>query len=281
MKTKKRNLLIYTALLSVLALFYGFFLYHGSPACVRPEPGELGMYCLDVGQGDATLFLLPDGKTMLVDTGLETEAPMVIDFLKTMKVTALDVLVCTHWHEDHVGGLSSILQHFPVDAVYAPSMPEDAAMDVRVVSRGDVLFDGDCQVTVLSPAEGGGEEGNDTCLVIKVTYGDTSFMVMGDATSQAERDMLKANQVTKTTVLRVGHHGSSTSSSAAFLRAILPSYAVISVGDNSYNLPSYEAQKRLSDIGCMVFRTDRCGNVAFFSDGTSIRTITDKESETC
>lgn len=233
---------------------------------------------LDVGQGDAILVQTPNDKTMLVDAGDTDAGPVILSGLKNRGVAALDVGVVSHPHADHIGGWKTVLSQVPVytfcDAgypattkTYETMLSTIDAKDIRYVTptAGQTIeIDPEVRVTVLSPDGRNAGDIHDNMLVLRLEYGETSFVLTGDMNEDLEGDLAWA----PATVLKVGHHGSSTSTSAGFLAQTKPSVAVISVGTgNSYGHPTAAALGRLAASGAIVYRTDRDGDITVTSDG--------------
>jgi competence protein ComEC len=248
--------------------------------------GTLEVGFLDVGQGDAILVKYGN-KTMLVDGGPIDAGPGLASYLKSQGVGAIDVLVSTHPHADHIGGLLTILGQFPVKVVYDSGIPHTTQTyeqyltlidqkNIRYIvpQRGDIIDLGaGLAVQVLSPPPGGiaGGDLNENSIVLQITFGATSFLLASDTGFPAEYAMLSSGFDLKSEVLKVGHHGSKYSSGTAFLKAIDPKYAVIEVGaGNPYGHPAPATVARLEKIGAKVYRTDRDGNIIMTSDGRGI-----------
>ena len=260
------------------------------PAFVAiPEPtGELTVHYIDVGQADCTL-LECGGQTMLIDGGNVDDSSLVVAYLKEQGIEHLDYMVCTHAHEDHVGGLSGPLNTCTVGQVFAPvteyesvafenfiQYTHEQGVDVTVPEADSSFLLGEARVIVLGPRKTY-EEPNDTSIVLRVDHGENSFLFTGDMETAAEEDLLAAGCDLDVDVLKVGHHGSSTSSSYLFLREVMPEYGVISCGaENTYGHPHEEVSSRLYDAGVTVYRTDEQGTVVATSDGTEIRFATEK-----
>ncbi len=238
---------------------------------------------LDVGQADSALVRC-GGDAMLIDGGNAADSSYVVSFLRSQEVTCLDYLVATHAHEDHAGGLSGPLNTVTVEHVFCPVTEAEGeyfsalkkytaaqGLSIEVPQAGDTWALGDATVTVLGPVRDYADA-NNTSLVLAVDYGETSFLFTGDMEQEAEEDLLASGADLSATVLKVGHHGSASSSSQAFLEAVSPAYAVISVGeDNSYGHPSQEVLDRLAAMGVQTFLTSVCGNIACTSDGQTVR----------
>jgi competence protein ComEC len=254
--------------------------------------GTLEVHFLDVGQGDSILVKYGN-KSILVDGGPIDAGPTVTSYIKSHGVSAIDVLVSTHPHADHIGGLLTVLRECPVKVVYDNGIPHTTQTyeeyltlidqkNIRYIvpQRGDNINLGPgVTVQVLSPPPGGiaGEDLNENSIVLKITFGDTSFLLASDAGTYAEDAMLTSGTGLRSDVLKVGHHGSKYSSGKAFLQAVDPKYAVIEVGaDNPYGHPAPSAMARLEEIGSKVYRTDRDGNIVMISDGKGIMVSTQR-----
>lgn len=262
-----------------------------------PKRGELSVYNFDVGQGNAALLVSPNGRTMLIDGGPPEYAERTVETIHALGVESLDIVIATHPHLDHIGGMPRILREFHVGEYIMPAVDFDCAaqpsvdialeremIPARMVRRGDtVAWDSACTVTVLSPIPGceySTEDANDLSLIIRVEFGETSILFTGDATVHTEQLMMFHNEreLIGSDVLIVAHHGSTTSSSFGFLETVGAKYAVISVGrDNPYGHPDHDILKRLKAVGTKVYRTDEEGWISILSDGTDVRVITQKD----
>jgi competence protein ComEC len=232
-----------------------------------------------------------DGKAMLIDGGNVADSDVVAAVLKKQNISHLDYVVCTHAHEDHVGGLSGALSVCTAGVVYSPVLTFDSkafsnfeakvkeqGLSLTIPRQGDTFSLGSAKVTVIGSGKEY-EDINDTSIVLRIVYGSTSFMFTGDAGRDAERDMIDSGLELESTVLKVGHHGSSTSSSYVWLRAVNPKYAVISVGEgNDYGHPHEETMSRLRDADVTLYRTDLNGDIIATSDGKTVTFETNKQA---
>jgi len=261
----------------VTAIGLTVLLLVGSTA-VFANLGPLTVSSIDVGQGDSILLRAPDGTDILIDGGPRAAGPTVVAYLQQEGVDDIEVMVATHPHADHIGGLINVLQStIPVEAVvyglpgstvtysdFVAAMQADG-LTLTPVAEGQAFTWGPMSVSAQNPPEG---DTNEDSVVLLITYGDHEFLFTVDIGSAAEGDILASGVSINADVLKVAHHGSKYSSSQVFLDVVTPAYAVISVGeDNPYGHPTQETLDRLAVVDAEVYRTDLHGTVVITSDG--------------
>ncbi len=252
----------------------------------------ISVHIIDVGQGESIL-IKTDGGNVLIDAGENDQGSVVMDYLQSQGVDTIDVLVGTHPHSDHIGGADDIIENMQVTQVMMPDIPDsimpttktfqdvltatkDQGLELTVIEPGDSFDVGGAHFLVLGPLQEY-DDLNNISAVLKMTYGERSFLFTGDAEKKAEDDMVASGEDLSTDVLVAGHHGSSTSSSQEFLNRVNPSFAAISCGEgNDYGHPHEETLARFAAMGVEVHRTDWEGSIAFLTDGENIAVETQK-----
>ncbi|ASS74331.1 hypothetical protein CIG75_04595 [Tumebacillus algifaecis] len=247
---------------------------------------QLQVHVLDVGQADAFLIQLPNGQNMMIDAGKNGDGAKVVNYLKDQGVSRVDYLIGTHPDEDHIGGLDEVIKNFTIGKLYMPNKSKTTVTYTDVISAAkakgltitpakanteivsSTVNDMSLQATLVAPVAPSYSITNDYSGVIRLSYGTASILFTGDAEQASEADMLNSGQTLSANILKVGHHGSRTSTSDAFLKKVNPSIAVISNGKgNSYGHPHAETIKKLKAQGIKIFRTDQQGTIIFTSTG--------------
>lgn len=249
------------------------------------NPHLMYVHYINVDQGDSMLIQV-NNKNILIDSGPKSGKKHLINFLNTHKISTLDYVIATHPHDDHIGNMASVINTYKVKSFYAPKvysstksfeMMVDALMTHNLkiipIARGCSTIDlgSDTCVEVFSPINESYDNENNYSPVMKITFGNTSFLFTGDAETEVENALLSLNDNLQCNVLKIGHHGSSSSTSELFLKEVNPEYAVISVGrNNMYGHPNKDILSRLKQSGINIFRTDLKNNITFISDKNKI-----------
>ena len=252
--------------------------------------GNLIVHYIDVGQGDATFIELPNKETMLIDTGEKSEGKKVTNYINELGYNKIDYVIGTHPHSDHIGSLEEVINTFDIGDIYMPKVVsnsnvyKDLLMTIKnkdkIVKKAlkdvSIIEEEEHNISFLSPTKEEYSNLNNYSAVLKIVYQDTCFLFMGDAETEVEKELDSIN----CDVLKVGHHGSYTSSSLDFVKSTSPKYAIISVGkDNKYGHPDKSILKRYLDNNTEIYRTDLDGTIKVISDGKDITTQKEKSIE--
>jgi len=253
---------------------------------VAGTSGELIIHYLDLGQADSILLELPNNEIMLIDAGNNSDGQKLVNYLREQGIDTIDYLIGTHPHADHIGGLDDVIENFVIGRIYMPEVIhttktfEDVLLAVQRKGKKitpartgvSIIDDPVLQIYFLSPISNNYKDLNHYSAVVKVDFLDKSFLFTGDAEKINEEEMIEKYGVRlKSHILKVGHHGSNTSTSEEFIEKVVPDYAVISVGkDNSYGHPSALVIQRLQNHGVKIYRTDLQGTIIARSDGQQI-----------
>ncbi len=257
-----------------------------APPTAFKSAGDLKVHYIDVGQGDSILVQTPGGKVMLIDAGKKEDGDKVVNYIKSQGIQKIDILVNTNPADDHIGGLTQVVNSFEVTRAYIPrkyvSSPAQTdflnAVDAKKVKLNQILSISDLGIDplvgiqVLAPSSYNYTELGDYSAVIKLNYGDNSFLFTGDAQSASEKEMLSKDYSLESTVLKVSCHGAGTATTPDFLKAVSPKYAVISVGKgNSLGNPAKETLDKLSSANVQIYRTDEMGTIVATTDGLTLK----------
>lgn len=250
--------------------------------------GNIRIHYIDVGQADSEFIELPNGESILIDAGETEDGKLVSDYIKNLGYSKINYVIGTHPHEDHIGGMSYVLNNFDFDNIYMPNattttqtfenLLDTIAAKNKTITEGKagvyLINQNDLKVYMVAPVSSGYSDLNSYSIVLRIIYKNRSFLFMGDATKLSENEI---TDDVKSDVIKVGHHGSSTASGPSFVVKVKSSIAIISVGkDNKYNLPSSDVIKRWKKVGAKVYRTDENGTIIVTSDGNSLDISTER-----
>lgn len=248
----------------------------------------LKVHYLDVGQGDSIFVELPNNETMLIDAAESYQSENIINYLKNLNYQKIDYVIGTHPHTDHIGGLKDIINTFEIGKIYMPKVVsttktyesllmaiKDKNLKINTAKAGTSIIDTDAlKINILAPNSETYTELNNYSVVTKITYGTTKFLFMGDAEKLSENE-IKENVTAD--VIKIGHHGSNTSSSIDFIKKVNAKYGIISVGlNNKYNLPKEETITNWENSGTKIYLTSTNGTIRASSDGTNIKIESEK-----
>ncbi|ACQ54292.1 ComEC/Rec2 family competence protein [Clostridium botulinum] len=285
MKLKKKNLIITCLLICLSIIFTACSQQSSNAVNTSNKSNELKVHYIDVGQGDSILVQTKD-KNILIDAGTRKSSDNLINYLKKQHIKKLDYVIATHPHEDHIGGMPKVIDEFEISNFYAPKKTANTKifkdmilqlkkknLKINIAKKGISLdLSNDSSLDFLAPVKDNYENTNDSSAVVKLTHGNTKFLFTGDAEKTSEKDILNSNEDLSSNVLKVGHHGSHSSSSKEFLDKINPKIAIISCGkNNDYGHPHKETMKELKKRNIEVYRTDIDGTILLTSDGENIK----------
>lgn len=254
---------------------------------VQSENVSFEVHYIDVGQGDCSLIIC-DGKTMLIDAGENGHETKVLDYLRSNDIKKLDYIIASHQHTDHIGGLPEVLDEIGTDNIIMPRLTEEqtptnstyrAFLEAIQNSGAKVIASkvgasynlGSAAFEILGPVTDDADDINNMSVIVKLTYGENTFLFTGDAEKEEEREILETGADLDCDVLKVGHHGSGTSSCTDFLDAVTPEICVIQVGaDNDYGHPHENIVERLMGYSEEIYRNDLCGDIVITSDGSNL-----------
>ena len=256
--------------------------------------GDLAVHFIDVGQGDCSFIEFPDGTVMLIDSGEEEYANTVASYIKNLGYDKIDYLVATHPHSDHMGSMYLIVKNFEIGNIYMPDATNTSSVFEKLLEQIDnkgltvnttksgmqIKESKENKLTVktLAPCSDEYDDLNNYSIVIKITYNMVSYLFMGDGETKSEKE-ISGN--VEADVIKVGHHGSNSSSSRDFVERVMPKIAVFSVGeDNEYDHPSFDVVKRFESVGAATYRTDELGTIVVSTNGVDLFVDNEDGSET-
>lgn len=269
-----------TIIVILFATFIGLYQNELRNTYSTPIEGALEVYFLDVGQADSIL-IKNQQESMLIDAGNNEDGNLLVNYFNSLNIPKFKYLIGTHPHEDHIGGLDDIINNFQIDNIYLPdaitttqtfvdvvNSIENKNMTYKVPQIGEKLTLGDATLEIIYTGTNQSDL-NDTSIVVRLDYGNVSFLFTGDISSKVEKTILYKN--IDVDILKVGHHGSSYGTTDSFLTRVSPDYAIISVGTpNSYNHPSTEVLNKLKEKNIQIHRTDEEGTILVTTDGNNI-----------
>ncbi len=246
------------------------------------QNATLKVHYFDVGQGDSIFIELPNQQTMLIDAAESEEKEKIEEKIKNLGYQKIDYIIATHPHTDHIGGMAYIIEHFEVGDIYMPKAVatsktyenlletiKNQNKKIKIASDGvTILNQEDLEVKFIAPKQEDYAELNNYSAVVKLTYKEKKFLFMGDAETKSEEEI---TEDVKADVIKVGHHGSDTSSKMEFVNKVRPTYAIISVGkNNKYNHPNEKIIKRWEDVGATILQTAEVGDITITSNGETL-----------
>ena len=292
-KKNKKKVSLFSLLIIICLMLTGYVQSNLTSTKGTPPPlsdsSNMQVHYIDVGQADSIL-INSNGHFMLIDAGNNDDDKLVVSYLQSQGVKKLDYIIATHPHEDHIGGMDTVVDTFDIDNVIMPNIETttttyesfiDSLINKNVTAiepkPGNTYELGESIFTIIAPNNDYKKDLNNWSVGIKLEHGENSFIFTGDAEKASETDILNNNIDISADVLKLGHHGSSTSNTDEFLKAIKAKYAVICVGENNkYGHPHKETIEKLNKLNIEVYRTDKNGTVVATSDGKNISWTTER-----
>ncbi|WP_019243973.1 MULTISPECIES: MBL fold metallo-hydrolase [Bacillus] len=255
-----------------------------SPSSTETRDGTLEVHFVDVGQGAAQVIITPNKKVMVIDGGNNDDEDLMVTYLSQLGIKNVDILIGTHPDADHIGGIDAIIDSFTIGKVYMPRIQsstqtfesvlqsiQNKGLKISTAKAGMNLdLDSAVQAKMIAPIDHSTET-NEMSAVVRLSYGEQSFLFTGDAGIESEQKIIASGETVKSTVLLVGHHGSKYSTGESFVQEVQPTYGVIQVGKNNYGHPEDEILSRLASHHVNIYRTDTDGTIVFKTDGTTMK----------
>lgn len=281
---KYSNYKLFKLILPLFIIILSLFLYQTNDT--SNYKNQMAIHYIDVGQGDCILIQV-NNKNLLIDSGPSSNRKNLLDYLENLNIKRLDYIIATHPHEDHIGNMDTLIRRYNIGSFYSPKIIHssttfenmisslvDKNLKINILNKGVTGIDlgENTSVSVYSPLENLYSDNlNDYSPIIKITFLNNSFLFTADAEISTENTVLSQNENLKCDILKIGHHGSSTSTSPDFITAVNPSVAIISVGkNNSYGHPTPEIISLLNSLNIKTIRTDINGSIIAISDGSNI-----------
>lgn len=250
---------------------------------------NMGVHFLSVGKADCSYIKCGEAN-ILIDAGDMEVSPNIVEYLNRRGIKRLDLVIATHPHRDHIGQMADIIDNFEIDCFIMSKVPRKAVKDSYIYKRmlkslkkknvkikfanpGEKIRFNDLTVEILGPCKMY-ENINDNSVVAKLSYGSSRFLFMGDAEKVSEHDIIESKRDLRAEVLKIGHHGSTTSTTEEFLSEVQPEYALISSGPNKFGLPKQATIEKLNSLMIKIFRTDIMGDISFLTNGSGFKVIT-------
>lgn len=288
MRYNKTVLIAFLVLILCIAVFIIFITSNNPQPASSFSDTVLNVTVIDVGQGDSILLTF-GSETMLIDAAEKHESEAVLEELKARCIDDIDILVATHPHDDHIGGIEAVIDKYSVDKVYMADTASKSktykglvnslktkGIPIYVAYAGLEFSLGQVLCTIISPGRQDDYDANNESVAVFVDFINSEFLFTGDIEQKAEDELISSRYYIDADVLKVAHHGSSTGTSEAFLKAVSPDYAAISCGKgNTYKHPHKETLELLSNLGIKTYRTDISGDITFVSDGQNINVVTE------
>ena len=284
-KGNKKAQLLTIIIFGIIAIFSAYFGKDIVSSDIGTPTGVIEISYLDVGQGDAAYIKVNDFD-ILIDAGPKSDSDKLMKQLEEKNIDDFEIVIATHPHEDHIGGMTKVFEKYDVESFYMPKVTNttktfenmikavsNEGLTAKVIKEGTSFDLGEgCRIDVYSPMQESYDNFNDYSPIMKLTYGNKSFIFTGDAEKTVEKEVVeKYSKELKADVIKFGHHGSSTSSTKEFIEAISPKYGIISCGlDNSYGHPHRETLSIIDEMGIETYRTDKQGQITITSDGNNI-----------
>ena len=282
--SKYSNYKLFKLILPLFIIILSLFLYQTNDT--SNYKNQMTIHYIDVGQGDC-IWIQVNNKNLLIDSGPSSNRKSLLDYLENLNIKKLDYIIATHPHEDHIGNMDTIIRRYNIGSFYSPKVTHssttfenmisslvDKNLKINILNRGvtGINLGENTSVSVYSPLENLYSDNlNDYSPIIKITFLNNSFLFTGDAEISTENTVLSQNENLKCDILKIGHHGSSTSTSPDFITAVNPSVAIISVGKNNpYGHPTPEIISLLNSLNIKTIRTDINGSIIAISDGKNI-----------